>query len=104
MADNNKTKIWIQLADVKVIPLNIEPDEEPKYREAENLVNTLWTRWMNRFNGIATSQEVLARVAFQFARLYLEMYNQNSMANDFLTEFEKQLDDLQAQVAAEPQP
>jgi hypothetical protein len=91
MADNNKEKIWIELADTSsAIALSINPGEEEKYRKAEELVNTLWSKWMSRFNG--TSRDVLARVAFQFARLYLEAYGENRQVNDFLTDLDKQLD------------
>lgn len=93
MADNNKEKIWIQLADAeKPIALSINPDEEENYRKAEELVNTLWRKWMNRFNG--SSSDVLARVAFQFARLYLETYGENREINEFLTDLDQQLDAL----------
>jgi len=93
MADNNKEKIWIQLADAeKPIALSINPEEEENYRKAEELVNTLWRKWMNRFNG--TSADVLTRVAFQFARLYLEAYGENREVNEFLTDLDKKLDAL----------
>ena len=98
IADNNKVKIWIQLADAEnPIALSINPEEEENYRKAEELVNTLWKKWMNRFN--ATSADVLARVAFQFARLYLEAYGENRQVNDFLTDLNKQLDNLNSEVA-----
>ena len=92
MADNNRVKIWIQLADANQIALSINPDEEENYRKAEELVNTLWTKWMNRFSD--TSNDVLARVAFQFARLYLEAYGENRQVNEFLTDLDNQLDAL----------
>ena len=92
MADNNKVRIWIQLADANQIALSVNPDEEENYRKAEELVNALWTKWMNRFN--STSSDVLARVAFQFARLYLEAYGENRKVNDFLTDLDKRLDTL----------
>ncbi|MBQ9555778.1 MAG: cell division protein ZapA [Muribaculaceae bacterium] len=93
MADNNKEKIWIELADTSTpIALSINPGEEENYRKAEELVNTLWSKWMNRFNG--TSRDVLARVAFQFARLYLEAYGENRQVNEFLTDLDNQLDTL----------
>ena len=42
MADNNKVKIWIQLADAEnPIALSISPEDEENYRKAEELVNTL---------------------------------------------------------------
>ncbi|MBR5171757.1 MAG: cell division protein ZapA [Muribaculaceae bacterium] len=93
MADNNKERIWIQLADAaNPIALSINPGEEENYRKAEELVNTLWKKWMTRFNG--TSADVLGRVAFQFARLYLEAYGENRQVNDFLTDLDQQLDAL----------
>ena len=92
MADNDKVKIWIQLADANQIALSINPDEEGNYRRAEELVNTLWTKWMNRFSD--SSNDVLARVAFQFARLYLESYGENRQVNEFLTDLDNQLDAL----------
>jgi hypothetical protein len=93
MADNNKEKIWIQLADAaNPIALSINSGEEENYRKAEELVNTLWKKWMTRFNG--TSADVLGRVAFQFARLYLEAYGENRQVNDFLTDLDQQLDTL----------
>ncbi len=92
MADNDKVKIWIQLADANQIALSVNPDEEENYRKAEELVNTLWSKWMSRFN--STSSDVLARVAFQFARLYLETYRENREVNDFLTDLNQQIDVL----------
>ncbi len=92
MADNNKVKIWIQLADANQIALSINPGDEENYRKAEELVNTLWTKWMNRFNG--TSGDVLARVAFQFARLYLEAYGENRQVSESLEDIDKKLDTL----------
>ena len=93
MADNNKEKIWIQLADAaNPIALSINPEEEENYRKAEELVNTLWKNWMNRFNG--ESADVLRRVAFQFARLYLEAYGENRQVNEFLNDLDNRLDAL----------
>ena len=93
MADNNKVKIWIQLAAAtNPIALSINPEEEEHYRKAEELVNTLWKKWMTRFNG--DSEDVLGRVAFLFARLYLEAYGENRQVNEFLTDLDQQLDAL----------
>ena len=95
MADNNKVKIWIQLANADTpIALSINPDEEENYRKAEELVNTLWKKWMTRFGG--ESSDVLGRGAFQFARLYLEAYGENREVNEFLTDLDKKLDTLLA--------
>ncbi len=92
--DDNKLNIKIRIADVEPIALSIPSDEEANYREAEKLVNTLWNKWINRFDGDNSSQRVMAMVAFQFARLYSKAYNQNVAVNKFLTDFEQQLNDV----------
>ena len=95
MATNdNNLNILIRIADVDPIALTIARNEEENYREAEKLVNTLWRKWITKFQGEDSSQKVMAMVAFQFARLYSKSYNQNVAVNNFLTAFEKQLDDV----------
>ena len=84
----------IRLADVEPTALTIPRDEEANYREAEKLVNTLWNKWIKRFDGDDASKRVMAMVAFQFARLYSKAYNQNVAVNKFLTDFEQQLNDV----------
>ena len=69
-----------------------QSNEEEGYREAEKLVNTLWNKWIDKFDGDNSSQRVMAMVAFQFARLYLEAYGENRQVNEFLTDLDKQLD------------
>ena len=49
---------------------------------------------MKRFGENSTSHDVLARVAFQFARLFMDAYAQNKAVDDFLADFEKKLDDI----------
>ena len=90
----NNLKILIRLAQEEPIALTIPKDEEEGYREAEKLVNTLWNKWVGRFEGDNSSQRVMAMVAFQFARLYSKAYNQNVAVNKLLTEFEKNLDEV----------
>ena len=92
--DENNLNIKIRIADVEPIALTIPSDEEASYREAEKLVNTLWNKWVDKFEGDNSSQRVMAMVAFQFARLYSKSYNQNVAVNNFLTAFEQQLDDV----------
>jgi len=95
MASNDKNlNILVRIADVEPIALTIPSEEEASYREAEKLVNTLWNKWIDRFEGDNSSQRVMAMVAFQFARLYSKSYNQNVAVNKFLTLFEQQLDDV----------
>ena len=91
---DDKLNLTIRLADVKPLSLSIDRDEEPRYREAEKLVNTLWNKWMLRFRNTSSSEEVMARVAFQFARLYAQVYRENMATSEYLADFEKKLDDI----------
>jgi hypothetical protein len=76
MATQEKTQnILIRIADVEPIALTIPSSEEETYREAEKLVNTLWNKWIGKFEGENSSQRVMAMVAFKFARLYSKSYN-----------------------------
>ena len=93
-SEEHNLNILIRIADVEPIALTIPKDEEANYREAEKLVNTLWNKWINRFEGDNSSQQVMAMVAFQFARLYSKAYNQNVAVNNFLASFERQLNDV----------
>lgn len=94
MVNKGKKEIWLQLADVRPIPLSISPEEETRCREAEQLVNSLWDKWMRQFAEKGSSQEVLARVAFRFAKLYFDEYAANKSVNNFLEKFEKELDSI----------
>jgi len=94
MIEGKKQNINIKIAELKPIPLQIAPENEPVYRDAEKLVNGLWFKWMQLFKGKCTSEEVMARVAFQFARLYTEARNGNLEVESLLSEFEKKLDDI----------
>ncbi len=91
---DDKLNITIRLADVKPLSLSIDRNDEPRYREAEKLVNTLWNKWMLRFRNTSSSEEVMARVAFQFARLYAQVYRENIATGEYLADFEKKLDDI----------
>lgn len=95
MASEKQHNIWIRLADInKPIALSVTPSDEVASREAEKLVNTLWDTWMKRYGEKSSSHELLARVAFQFARLYWVAFQQSNEVNDFLADFEKKLDEL----------
>lgn len=75
MAD--KQNITIQLAGQPKIPLAIERSEEELVRKAEKMVNDLWHRWASQTFAAEPHLKVMARVAFQFALLYLR--NENSL-------------------------
>ncbi|MCM1309715.1 MAG: cell division protein ZapA [Bacteroides sp.] len=67
----DKQNITIQLAGQPKIPLAVERSEEELVRKAEKMVNDLWHRWASQTFAAESQIKVMARVAFQFALLYL---------------------------------
>ncbi len=72
----------------------MDPKDEPLFRNAEKNVNNLWEKWMRSFGSSRSSEEVMAMVAFQFARLYLQSYEDNASVNKLLAAFEQRLDEI----------
>ena len=91
---DKKQNIIIRIADVEPFALSIPADDEALYLESEKLVNTLWNKWMKRFKDIDSSEVVMAKVAFQFARLYTMAYRDNKATHEFIANFEKRLDEI----------
>ena len=100
MAEDDKQKIWICLGDVKNVPLSVRQSDIDVYRKAEQSVNKLWGAWKTKFDKLS-SEEVRARIAFQFARLYIEANTRNDEVNDILTGFEQKLNDILVKVQRE---
>ncbi len=71
----------------------IDRDTEELVREAEYNVNLVWQRWRAKFETKA-SKEILAMVAYQFAKLYYQLYRDVESQTDMLDGFEAELDRL----------
>ena len=78
MAEQTKHNINIKIADLTPIPLQIKLEDEKTYRDAEALVNGLWLKWMQTFKDKCTSK-----------------------VEEFLTSFEKELDELVINITAD---
>lgn len=89
----DKFNITIRIAELPPIPLKINREEEPIVRTAEYNVNRLWREWMTRFTD-KTAYEVLAMVAFQFAKTFVILNNQSEATAKVLDDFEKELDGI----------
>lgn len=85
--------ITIKIADCAPISMTIARDTEELVREAERNVNQVWSRWHAEFED-STSKEVLAMVAFQFAKLYFQLRHELEASSDGLDDFERELDRL----------
>ncbi|MDE5607768.1 MAG: cell division protein ZapA [Muribaculaceae bacterium] len=64
----DKLNITIRIAEQAPLQMNINPAEEEYIRKAEESVNHLWKLWSARFD--MRSEELMAMIAFQFAKLY----------------------------------
>lgn len=89
MAD--KQNITIQLAGQPKIPLAVDRADEELVRKAEKMVNDLWHRWATQTFAAESQLKVMARVAFQFAMLYMrdmrsveELKNLNAGLDDLI--------------------
>lgn len=90
---NDNLNITIKIADVAPLPMTVRRENEAVIREAERAVNRVWKTWRKEFD-TKSSKEVLAMVAWQFARLYFELSHSVDEQQKFLTEFEAELDSL----------
>lgn len=104
MAEDNKKKIWVRLGNQKDVPISINPADENLYMLAVKALNELWASWRDKLPKFS-DEEVMSRVAFQFAKLYVEACQrmneinkrnskQNTEINAMLADFEQKLNDI----------
>lgn len=89
----DKLNITIRIAYLAPIALQIRRRDEPTVRTAEYNVNKLFNEWSVRFAD-KSPQEILAMVAFQFAKAFVTLNASNDEATQTLTDLEQQLDSL----------
>lgn len=82
------------------MPLQINRADEEIYRIAETNVNELYSRWRSRYTD-KTSKEVLAMVAFQFAKLYFAARAANESVKALVDQLDRELDHLLFAVGAD---
>lgn len=90
---SRQQNISIKIADVAPISMTINPESEKFIREAEYNVNKVWSTWRREFEN-KTSKEVLAMVAYQFAKLYYIQSHNIAQSTHLLGDFEAELDRL----------
>ena len=91
---DNKKQIEVRLANCKPIPFMIYEDEEEIAIIAQEDVTHIWKVWRERYSKEKSSFEVMAMVAFQYARLYYTKDAHESNTIELLDNFEKELDSL----------
>lgn len=74
MNDNDTQKIYLRVADVEqAIPMSVHlnTDEEEIIRKAVDMVNDIWTYYLNRHETTST-KACLAMAAVAIAQIYLK--------------------------------
>lgn len=89
----DRQNITIRISDLAPMPLSILRSEEEVYRLAEYNVNQLCGVWSKRYKD-KSSKEILAMVAFQFAKLYFSGKADMESTATVLGQFESELDRL----------
>ncbi len=91
---NRQQKISIKIADVAAIPMTINSEDEELVRTAEFNVNRLWKKWRDEFAELKSSKEIIAMVAYQFAKSYYQLMHNVEDTYEVVDEFEAELDRL----------
>ena len=73
--------------------MNVERDAEEMVRRAEYNVNKVWNAWRSEFPNYS-AKEVLAMVAFQFAKRYLQLLEDVEQQRSYIADYEQELDRL----------
>ena len=94
---NDRLNITIHIADQPGMALAINRSDEEIARTAEYNVNLLWNKWSAKYR-TKSPHEVLAMVAFKFAKLYYQLNATALDANERLADFERRLDDILLQM------
>ena len=92
--NDKKLNINIKLGGLKPMSTTVSANEEVHYRQAETWVNTVYAKWSTRNKGLCTSEEIFARVAFQFAKAFSEASTQQTIVQEQLAELERKLDEI----------
>ena len=89
---DDRKQIDVCIADCAPIPILVTKEEEPIVYKAQDNVTHLWKVWKSRYSKEKSPIEIMAMVAFQFARFYYSKEALEADTNDFLSEFEATLD------------
>ncbi|MBQ3606450.1 MAG: cell division protein ZapA [Muribaculaceae bacterium] len=92
--DEDKKQIDVRIADLAPIPIRVSAEDVPMVHFAEENVTQLWKKWSKLYGKEKSPLEIMAMVAFQFARRY---YNDQALKDEtieLLQRFEGDLDSI----------
>ena len=94
--DPEKQRLTLHIGSHSIVTTIRRKDEE-SLKRVESELNNLWKQW-RVMNPSKEDDEVLAMVAFQFAKLYYDTVDINRKREDellkFIKEYEKKLNDV----------
>lgn len=96
MIDPDKQQLTLKIADEKIVTTIMRKDEF-FLKKVEREVNTLWDRWKLMFPA-RSKTEVLAMMAFQYAKLYYgvveDSERRESGLKEFIRDYEAKMDEI----------
>ena len=105
MAEKDKLKITIKIADIQNFSLTINRDEEELYRRAVEQVNKLWLKYIKKNIDGNNTPRILAIISLMVTKQLFEMkvrmeeyekyrLSQQDEITEILSGFEKKLDKI----------
>lgn len=85
--------ITIQIAGQQAFELDIPADRVKWAQSVERNVNKIWAKWCEDFK-FKSPQDILAMVAFQFARFYYDLLDKQNASENAIRDFEQKLDNI----------
>ncbi len=100
MIDPEKQQLTLRIAEEKIITV-VPRKDELSLKRVEKEVNALWDRW-KLMHPSRTKTQILAMMAFQYAKLYYDVAGESSRREkelkDFIREYEEKMDEILLQI------
>lgn len=100
MTDAENVNLELNIGGVR-IPLAVPQSKLSSVRETEREVRELFNTWRDRYPSNTTA-ELLAMIAYQYARFYLELKDRYQAAANSTASLEYSLDALLRRLSTEP--
>ena len=89
---DDKKQVNVCIANCAPIPILIKEEELEIVQKAQDNVTHIWNVWRDRYSNEKSAFDVMAMVAFQYAKLYYSKEATESDLINLLSKFEKDLD------------
>lgn len=100
MIDPEKQQLTLNIADERIVTMVLRKDEYA-LKKVEKEVDILWNKW-KLMHPSRTKTQILAMMAFQYAKLYYDVVGESKRRekelSDFIKEYEGKIDEILLEV------